>query len=88
MFQVDSTLYFHLRERCYQLPIGHGVRILPSHRSCDLVKVVKFLFPVSLEDAGLPHCQRGRACLAERTQVQVPGITGAGCRKAFDSRAL
>ena len=74
---VDLTLDYHLGERCYQLPIGHGVRILPSHRSCDLFKVVKFLFPVSLEDAWLPNCQRDRACVAERTQVQVPGITRA-----------
>ena len=77
MVFIIKTLDYHLGERCYQLPISHGVGILPSHRPCDLFKVVKFLFPVSLENAGLPHCQRGRACVAEGTQVQVPGITGA-----------
>ena len=35
---------------------------------------------ISLEDAWLPHCQRGRACVAQRTQVQVPEITRAECR--------
>ena len=75
---IWQTLNFHLSERCNQLSVTHGVGVTLSHWAGHLVKVVEFLLiPVSLEDAWLPHCQRGWACVAERTQVQVPGITGA-----------
>ena len=71
----------HLGKGCYQLPVSHGVGVFLSHRPNHCFKIVELLLvPVSLKDAWLPHCQRGRACVAERTQVQVPGITGAECR--------
>ena len=74
----------HLSERCNELSIGRRVGVLLSHRSFDIVKVVEFLqFPISLEDAWLPHYHRGRACVAERTQVQVSRITGAECQCDF-----
>ena len=71
----------HLGKGCYQLPVSHGVGVFLSHGPSHLVKIAEILlFPVSLDDAWLPHCQRGRACVAERTQVQVPRITGAECQ--------
>ena len=60
----------HLGKGCYQYPVSHGVGVFLSHWPCHVVKVVEFLLiPVSLEDTWLPHRQRGRACVAERTQV-------------------
>ena len=70
----------HLGKGCYQLPVSHGVGVFLSHWPCHVVKVVELLLLISLEDAWLPHCQRGRACVAERTQVQVSGITRAECQ--------
>ena len=71
----------HLGKGCYQYPVSHGVGVFLSHWPCHVVKVVEFLLvPISLEDIWLPHCQRGRACVAERTQVQVAGITRAECQ--------
>ena len=77
----QQTLNCDLSQGCNQLSVTHGVGVTLSHWAGHLVKVVEFLlFPVSLEDAWLPHCQRGRACVAERTQVQVAGITRAECQ--------
>ena len=71
----------HLGKECYQFPVSHGVGIFLPHWPSHVVKVVEFLlFPVSLEDAWLPHCQGGRTCVAERTQVQIAEITRAECR--------
>ena len=59
----------------YELPLTHGVWISLSHWPRYLVGVIGCLVPVGLEDARLPHCQGGQGQVAERTQVQVPGIT-------------
>ena len=67
----------YLGERGYELPVAHGVWVFQPHRPRCLIDVTGCLVAVGLKDARLPHCQGGQGQVAERTQVQVPGITQA-----------
>ena len=48
-----------------------------SLRPCGLVDVGGGEVAIGLQDAWLPHCQRGGGQVAKRTQVQVPRVTRA-----------
>ena len=49
----------HLGERRYELSIAHGPWILWSQWPCGLVVVGGGEVAIGLQDAWLPHCQRG-----------------------------
>ena len=67
----------YLGERGYELPVAHGVWVVQSEWPSGLVDVSGGQVGVGLQDAWLPHCQRGGAQVAEGAQVQVSRVACA-----------
>ena len=75
----------NLGKGSYELSLPHRIRKVPPHPSRCCIDVACCLVSVSLEDARLPHCQRGGGQVAERTQVQVARVTRAVKMSSFSS---
>ena len=72
IFVVNES---NLGKGSYELSLSHRIRKVPSHRPGYCIDVACCQVSVSLEDAWLPHCQRGGGQVAKRTQVQVARVT-------------